>query len=1157
MTATEGTGRPDNKTRWLSKGLESLIYENRKSQTAFFDIVVIGSGYGGAVAAAGLAGLQQHGKPLSLCVLERGREFTPGAFPASMTEAPTEMRFTLPDRDQAAGSLEGLYDFRLGGDLNIVLGNGLGGGSLINAGVMQRPRADVFDSNWPEALRGGAVLDGHFREAEELLGARRDGKENTLEAHAHCGEVAKFKSIKELGGEKFNAAPVSIAMEDGIKTSAGIPLKACTLCGDCASGCNHGAKISLDTNLLARARQKGAEIYTGASVVRLEKSGASQETSWTLEVVHTRRKLRERQGDAFRIKARYIIVAAGSLGSTELLMRSEDKETLRFSSELGKHFSSNGDMLAAGHKQGLISNSVANEQVPFRERKVGPTITGIIDARDTKGRGGIVIEEMAIPAPLQRVFEELVTTSNTFHSLASYNRGSHRRGGLSDDPFAVSRDAMRKTSLYAIMGDDDADGELRMPAPRERLDSEIPEEGIIRVHWPGLSKKPLFKEQIEKLERFSKNSGIKGRVLPNPGWKLLPESMMFFANNRLGPLITVHPLGGCSMGDDVRHGVVDEYGRVYDGDPRHRQQYHEGLAVLDGAIIPTAIGTNPALTITALSLRAVDALKKQWNFESGTAEEHTLEPRPWFRQLTEGFYKEYRQTEAQVIERLSGDVRLRNRDGKIIDAVVEITLAFEPVKVRELAGMQDGKSHTQPVVLKVCPDAAGIPAARSQLRIFTRKDWNNLEREIHRPQSPNELRLRQERVEELKDKASCYMANLTGTLRVFGRGDCGITGRIARALLAWIPNRGLRDTWQQLFPLPHEPRTTDAKMLQRFLGALKLASHAGEKRLLEYSLKIESEIETAKEKCFDLQGTIEGHKTFTYGRRSNPWRQLSQIRLTKMQGMVEDRKAPPLLCLDTRFLSRINVPLMRVTAQQDQVNAMLDLFSLGAYLARMTIGIHLWSFRKPDAPLPDEPNRLPGPITGLPRPGVVEIQVGTIPDNRITGLNKGDPVVIHLTHYRVEGSTKPPVLMIHGYSASGTSFTHDTIHNNFTKSFWEDGRDAWILDMRTSPGLTSARYPWTFEDVAGTDIPVAIDYIHRQYDDGRKVDVLAHCMGAVMFSMAALNPNRIIDRENPWLVQYFGNDALGNQGFIDGFFNSRIRSVIFSQVTPTTSCALS
>ena len=702
------------------------------------------------------------------------------------------------------------------------------------------------------------------------------------------------------------------------------------------------------------------------------------------------------------------------------------------------------------------------------------------------------------------------------------------------------------------MGDDGADGELRLPHAGKKENDATPEEGIIRVHWPGLNRKPLFNEQIDALEKLSANSRVAGKILPNPAWKLLPGSMNFLTNNQLGPLATVHPLGGCSMGDDVRHGVVDEYGRVYDGDPRHRKQYHEGLVVLDGAIIPTAIGTNPALTITAVALRAVDGLKKLWHLETGHQQEQSLSERPWYRQLQKTFYTDYQQTEIQVIERLSGDVRLRDSKEKIVDAVVEITLAFAPVRVRELAGMDTGEEGRMPVSLKTIPVADGIPAARSRLRIFTRSDWKSLEEQIHRPQSPNDLRLRQSRVEELKDAMACYTANVTGKLDVFGRGNSFLADRILRALWAWLPNRGLRDTWQQFFPLPYEPRVTDGKVLQRALGALRLASHAGEKRLLEYSLIVDSDASASGTVSFDLAGDrIEGYKTFTYGRRSNPWRQLSQMRLTKMRGLIEDKDTPPLLCLDTRFLSRINVPLIRLTAQQDQVNAMLDLFSLGAYLARMMIGIHLWSFRKPDAPLTDEPDRLPGKITGLPRPGVVEIQVDTIPDNRVSGLSEGDPVVIHLTHYRVEGSKKPPVVMIHGYSASGTSFTHDTIHNNFTKSFWKEGRDVWILDMRTSPGLPSARYPWSFEDVAGADIPVAIDYIYRQYDNGRKVDVLAHCMGAVMFSMAALNPDYIIHRYNAWVARYFGNENLDRQAFIDNFFKHRVRSVIFSQVTPT------
>jgi choline dehydrogenase-like flavoprotein/pimeloyl-ACP methyl ester carboxylesterase len=1153
MTVKEGIGRSDIKTRWLSKGLESLIYRNRETESATFDIVVIGSGYGGAVAAAGLAGLTHKGKRVTLCILERGREFTPGSFPASMTEAPTEMRFSLPGHDMAAGTLDGLYDFRLGAHLNVVLANGLGGGSLINAGVMQQPVKDVFDSHWPQALRGGTALAKYLNEAEELLGARQSGKGNTIREHAKCDKVAKFKSIEALGGTKFEPAPITIAMQDGVTTSAGIPLKACTLCGDCASGCNHGAKISLDTNLLAEACQKEAEIYTGASVVRLHKERENEATPWILDVVHTDRKLRERQGDPFRIHARHVIVAAGSMGSTELLMRSQDDETLRFSTELGKHFSSNGDMLAAGFDQQMESNSVASDRIPFDQRHVGPTITGIIDAREKEGRGGIVIEEMAIPAPLQRVFEELVTTSNTLHSLSRRQHGSHRHNHVFVDPYAVNKDAMRRTSLYAVMGDDGADGELRLPRAGKRSDDGIPEEGVIGVHWPGMNKKPLFNAQIEQLERLSANSRVAGKILPNPAWKLLPESMNFFTNNQLGPLATVHPLGGCAMGQDVRHGVVDEFGRVFDGDPGSEEQFHEGLVVLDGAVIPTAIGTNPALTITAVALRAVNELRGVWHLEEPAADEtKRLDQRPWYRQLQAQHYADYQETEIQVIERLSGEVRLLDRKEQAVDAVVEITLAFAPVRVRELAGMDAGETERMPVTLKTVPGAEDIPAAQSRLRIFTRSDWEYLEEQIHRPPSPNDLRLRQERVEELKEAMASYAADVSGTLDVFGRGNSFLADRILRALWAWLPNRGLRDTWQQFFPLEYEPRPAGGKMLQRVLGALRLASHAGEKRLLEYSLIVDPDASAPVTARFDLAGTvIEGRKTFTYGRRSNPWRQLSQMRLTKMQGLIGEKDTPPLLCLDTRFLSRINVPLIRLTAQQDQVNAMLDLFSLGAYLARMMIGIHLWSFRKPDAPLPDVPDRLPGPITGLPRPGTVEIQVDTIPDNRVSGLNQGDPVVIHLTHYCVEGSNKPPVVMIHGYSASGTSFTHDTIDNNFTKSFWKDGRDVWILDMRTSPGLPSARYPWSFEDVAGADIPVAIDYIFRQYENGRKVDVLAHCMGAVMFSMAALNPDYIFDTYNPWLGRYFGHQNLAQQSFVDDFFTSRVRSVIFSQVTPT------
>lgn len=101
MATQESNTRGPIVREWLSQGLESLIYKNRKDNRTSFDVVVVGSGYGGAVAAAGLAGLMRNGRTLSLCVLERGKEFVPGAFPSSITEVPTETRFTLPGHDQS------------------------------------------------------------------------------------------------------------------------------------------------------------------------------------------------------------------------------------------------------------------------------------------------------------------------------------------------------------------------------------------------------------------------------------------------------------------------------------------------------------------------------------------------------------------------------------------------------------------------------------------------------------------------------------------------------------------------------------------------------------------------------------------------------------------------------------------------------------------------------------------------------------------------------------------------------------------------------------------------------------------------------------------------------------------------------------------------
>src|SRR6185436_8977330 len=114
----------------------------------------VGSGYGGAVAAAKLAGRTDNGREIRLCVLERGNEYLPGMFPSRLADLAGHVRFSTPNSVRPGGVREGLFDVRVGPDVCALVANGLGGGSLINAGVMAEPSDGVFDDDrWPPELR--------------------------------------------------------------------------------------------------------------------------------------------------------------------------------------------------------------------------------------------------------------------------------------------------------------------------------------------------------------------------------------------------------------------------------------------------------------------------------------------------------------------------------------------------------------------------------------------------------------------------------------------------------------------------------------------------------------------------------------------------------------------------------------------------------------------------------------------------------------------------------------------------------------------------------------------------------------------------------------------------------------------------------------------
>ena len=289
-----------------------------------YDVVVIGSGYGGGVAASRLARAGQR-----VCVIEKGKEFPTGSFPSRLPELRRELQ--LNGGKLRSGSRTGLFDFRLGADIHVLVGCGLGGGSLINAGVALKPDARVFaDPVWPEELSADGLLELGFKRAAAMLRPSR---------YANAPELTKFRALASASaafGVPPVAAPVVVSFED-IVNPAGVAQPACTLCGDCCSGCNVGAKNTVAMTYLPDAKAHGAEIFTELSVSHLAKGAGG----WRVYFAPSDAK----DATPSVVEAKTVVLAAGTLGSTEILLRSRERG-LGLSDRLGDGFSANGDIIA-------------------------------------------------------------------------------------------------------------------------------------------------------------------------------------------------------------------------------------------------------------------------------------------------------------------------------------------------------------------------------------------------------------------------------------------------------------------------------------------------------------------------------------------------------------------------------------------------------------------------------------------------------------------------------------------------------------------------------------------------------------------------------------------------------------------------------------------
>ncbi|MCW5983308.1 MAG: GMC family oxidoreductase N-terminal domain-containing protein [Bryobacteraceae bacterium] len=545
-----------------------MLSKNWDLRKATYDFVVVGSGYGGAIAAARLANADLNPKP-SVCLLERGREWEVGRFPDTLDGV-------LRERRSAVNPL-GLYEFLTYRDLSVVKGSGLGGTSLVNANVAIEPDEDVFGrAGWPSGVTLD-VLRPYYARARSVLAAR---------SHPRAFELLKVQALGRRGRQiDLPAGALEIAVNfdiDGVNPH-GVPQKPCIDCGDCVTGCNVGAKNTLCMNYLPMARNGGTDIFTQTEVEWVEKLAAG---GWRIHGRHFSSPL---AGHAFTLDAANVILAAGSINTTGILLRSATR-SLDLSPALGTRFGANGDFFGLAYNGDFRTNVLGFGNRPGSPRAAfapGPSIVAAlrcnggapVDARFT-------IEDLSFPSPYVNAAKATFALLRGEDTDSGDEAEEWRRVLRDLNPFAPAQPdgAMNHTMLYLCMGFDDAGGVIEFQTPwwdpGGRLD----------IVWEGAGRQPLFTRINEELRRHAQAQGA--GFIPNPLWTVF----------NVRHLTTAHPLGGCPLGDDYRQGAVDEYGRVYSGDG----SVHEGLYVADGALIPAALGVNPFLTICALAERIVE-----------------------------------------------------------------------------------------------------------------------------------------------------------------------------------------------------------------------------------------------------------------------------------------------------------------------------------------------------------------------------------------------------------------------------------------------------------------------------------------------------------------------------------------------------------------------
>ncbi len=536
----------------LSSPIRELFLTAQNEECVHFGVAVIGSGYGSSVMAARLS--QRLHPDHRICVLERGKEWVPGTFPDTFLDV--KRNSTVGISGPAKGKLLqplGLYNLMMNDEVNILAGNGLGGGSLINSSICLRPHPNVFEKErWPKALNQVEVLGPYYDRFAAGLSVTRSPVDQTPKIRTRRRASEQMSSSECF----FDLSNLSVMydyryLDDHMRNPQRIVQRPCTLCGDCNTGCNIGAKNTLPMNFLPVARHNGTEMFTQVEVKSIEKRCGY----YRIHMEYIDDSNHEITRHPVSVNSRIVVVGAGSPSSAAILLDSQSDDFC-FSPLLGRNWSGNGDTIgfAIDLPPGTNIGGFGAED-PSCHIPVGPSGQTSLNYHynEAELRKRLTIQEASIPSAVRPVLRILLRDRE-----------------------------LDKSMIMLGMGHDGANGRL------------VKSKGRWKIKWDGLKESAYRKMVFAEFERLAAAHG--GTY----------KRLKAFGDN----LVTVHPLGGCGMSDDPNGGATNHLGQVFDFagggyiDGRtDLPAVHEGLYVADGSVIPTALGVNPFMTIGALAER--------------------------------------------------------------------------------------------------------------------------------------------------------------------------------------------------------------------------------------------------------------------------------------------------------------------------------------------------------------------------------------------------------------------------------------------------------------------------------------------------------------------------------------------------------------------------